>query len=153
MTIRIKDIGSTLEVLGLDALRLSKGLVEVAEAEALRRMSGSGTIEITARFVHTIIEARLLRADRFGPILTPEPGWTLMLLLYAARLDGRRLTPARLAEAGIPIATVVGRVAALEARGLVTRAPNPARRRGRLVTLTDGAARRMHDYLRAAREI
>ncbi|MEA3052772.1 MAG: hypothetical protein QOG72_1675 [Sphingomonadales bacterium] len=150
-----REIGSMIEALGGEALRLAKGIVELGEAEALRRMSGRGTIELTARFVRGLVEARRLRTHYLGPILVPEPGWTLLLILYAARLDGLpALSPARLAAASdLPYGTVNGRLDALAAAALIDRRKDPERKRGLLVALTEETATRMHDYLMAAREL
>lgn len=152
---RSEQAGPTLETLALDACRLAVGLAEAVEAEALRRMSNHGRIALTPRFVRGLIAARRLRSERLGPALAPEPGWTVLLVLYAARLEqAGPLTLAALTRAvAAPGATVYGRVATLEALGLLTRRPDPARGRGTIVTLTDDAAARIHDYLREAREI
>jgi DNA-binding MarR family transcriptional regulator len=148
------EVGPSLEMLSFDACRLAARLVEAAEAETLRRMTDHGRIALTARFVRTLIAARRLRAERLGPALAPEPGWTILLNLYAARLDGAELSLAALTRAAAaPGATVYGRIRALEALGLAARRPDPERGRGTLVTLTDEAAARIHDYLREAREI
>jgi hypothetical protein len=149
----LDEAGPTLELLSLDACRLAARMVEAAEAERLRRMTDHGRIALTARFVQSLIAARRLRSERLGPALAPEPGWSVLLILCAARLEGGALTPAALTRAAAPTATVHGRLAALEARGLIERRPDPARRRGTLVSLTDEAAARIHDYLREAREI
>ncbi len=147
-------VGPTLETLTLDACRLAAGLVEAAEAERLRRMTDHGRIALTARFVQSLIAARRLRTERLGPALAPEPGWSLLLVLYAARLEQTELTLAALTKAAAaPTATVHGRLRALEALGLLERRPDPTRRRGTLVRLTDAAAATIHDYLREAREI
>lgn len=148
------EVGPTLEMLSLEACRLAAGLVEAAEAEQLRGMSDHGRIALTARFVRGLIAARRLRSERLGPALAPEPGWSALLVLYAARLEGVRLSQAALTEAaGAPGSTIVGRIAALEAQGLLARTPDPDRGRGTTVQLTDEAAARIHDYLREAREI
>ena len=148
------DVGPTLEMLGFDACRLAARLVEAAEAEALRRMTDHGRIALTARFVRSLIAARRLRSERLGPALAPEPGWSVLLVLYAARLDRSELSLAALTRAvAAPGATVYGRVIALEALGLIERRPDPSRRRGTIVRLTDEAAGRIHDYLREARAI
>lgn len=148
------DVGPTLEMLSFDACRLAARLVEAAEAETLRRMTDHGRIAMTARFVRTLIAARRLRSQHLSPALAPEPGWSVLLALYVAHLEDRQLTQAALTEAaGAPTATVYGRLRALEAQGLLERHPDPARRRGTLVRLTDDAAVRIHDYLREAREI
>jgi len=148
------DVGPTLEMLSFDACRLAARLVEAAEADTLRRMTDHGRIALTARFVKTLIAARRLRSERVGPALAPEPGWSVLLALCAARLDQTELSLAALTRAvAAPAATVYGRIAALEAQGLLERRPDPTRRRGTIVRLTDEAAGRIHDYLREAREI
>ena len=148
------EVGPTLERLSLDACRLASALVEAAEAESLRRMSDHGRIALTPRFVRGLIAARRLRSERLGPAFAPEPGWSILLILYAARLEDRPLTLAALTRAAAaPGATVYGRLRALEAQGLVERRPDPTRGRGTIVSLTDEAAARIHDYLREAREI
>lgn len=148
------DVGPTLEILSLDACRLAARLVEAAESERLRRMTDHGRIALTARFVESLIAARRLRSERLGPALAPEPGWSVLLILYAARLEGHDPTLAALTRAAAaPGATVYGRLVALEAQGLLERRPDPSRGRGTIVRLTDEAAARIHDYLREAREI
>lgn len=148
------DVCPTLEMLSFDACRLAARLVEAAEAEALRRMTDHGRIAITARFVRGLIAARQLRAERLGPALAPEPGWTILLVLYFARLEGFEPSLAALTRAAAaPGATVYGRLVALEALGLIERRPDPRRGRGTIVRLTEEAAARIHDYLREAREI
>jgi len=151
---RSEDIGPTLEILSHQAHRLAAGLVDAARAEKLRAMSGHGTIPLTARFVRGLIAARRLRSERLGPALAPEPGWSVLLALYVAHLEGWQLTLADLTKAAAaPAGTIYGRIAALEAQGLLERRPDPARGRGTIVVLTDEAAARVHDYLREAREI
>lgn len=151
---RSEDIGPTLEMIAIDACRLAAGLVEAAEAERLRRTTGIGRIAISAHFVRTLIAARRLRPQLLGPEFAPEPGWSILLALYVAYLEGWTLTQANLTKAAAaPGATVTGRLAALEAQGLIERRPDPDRARGTLVALTAEAAAKMEDYLREAREI
>ncbi len=149
-----EDIGPALELLALDACRLATGLVGAAEAERLRRTAGHGGIAITARFVRTLIAARRLRPQMLGPEFAPEAGWSVMLCLYVAHLEGWTLTQATLTRAAAaPGATVHGRLLALEAQGLVERRPDPDRGRGTIVVLTDEGAAKVGEYLREAREI
>jgi hypothetical protein len=152
--IQADEIGPTLEAIALDACRLAAGLIEAAEAERLRRSAGHGRIRVSARFVRTLLAARRLRPQWLGPEFAPEPGWSVMLALYAAHLEGWTPSLATLTRAvAAPGATVYGRIAALEAQGLVERRPDPGRGRGTIVALTGEAAARMGDYLQEAREI
>jgi hypothetical protein len=152
IVMRSEDVGPALGPLALDACRLAAALVEVAEAEALRRGTGLGRIAVSARHVRALIAARQLRPERFGALLAPDTGWSLMLALYAARLEGWELSEAQLAEAA-GIASVQTRLPALEAKGFLTRRPDPEDPRATLVTLTDETAEKMRDYLQEAREI
>jgi hypothetical protein len=152
IVMRAEDAGPAIEQLALDSCRLAAALVEVAEAEALRRRTGHGRIAVSARFVRSLIAARQLRPERFGALLAPDTGWSLRLALYAARLEGWELTEAGLAEAS-GTASVAARLPALEARGLVHRRPAPEDPRDTVVALTDEAAEKMRDYLQEAREI
>ncbi|HYJ83900.1 MAG TPA: hypothetical protein VEW26_13795 [Allosphingosinicella sp.] len=149
------EAGPTLEALSLDCRRLAEALAGLAESERLRRIAGGdGRAALTAPLVRSLNAARRLRRERLGPLFAPEPGWSVMLALYAARLEGRTPTLAALTRsADAPVATVYGRLLALEAEGLLERRPDPERRRGTLVALTDEAAARMEAYLREAREI
>ena len=149
-----EDVGPSLEHLAHAAVRLGAGLVAAAEAEKLRRLEGRGGIPVSARFVRALIAARRLREERLGPEFAPEPGWSIMLALYVAHLEGWTLTQARLTQAAAaPGGTVYGRILALEATGLLERHPDPDRARGTIVVLTEAAVTRVHDYLREAREI
>jgi hypothetical protein len=149
---RAEDIGPALEHLALDSCRLAAALVEAAEAEALRRRTGLGRIAVSARFVRALIAARQLRPERFGALLAPDTGWSLMLALYAARLEGWDLDEAQLAEAA-GTANIRPRLPALEAKGLLHRRPDPEDTRRTLVALTDEGAAKMRDYLQEARAI
>lgn len=151
---RSEDIGPTLEMIAIDACRVAARLVEAAEADRLRRMTDHGRIALTPRFVRTLIAARHLRSERLGSAFAPEPGWSILLVLYAAHLEQAELSLAALTRAAAaPGTTVYGRLIALEALGLVERRPDPSRGRDTIVRLTDEAAVRIHDYLREAREI
>jgi hypothetical protein len=149
---RAEDVGPALERLALDCCRLAAGLAEAAESEALRRRTGLGRIPVSARHVRALIAARQLRPDRFGALLAPDSGWSLMLVLYAARLEGWELSETQLAEAA-GTASVRTRLPALEARGFLHRRPDPEDPRQTLVALTDEAAAKMRAYLQEAREI
>jgi len=46
----------------------------------------------TARFARKLVAIRAQRNERFGPALFDEYGWELLLVLFLADADGRRLT-------------------------------------------------------------
>lgn len=105
---------------------------------------------VTAPLVRSLLRARRLR-DRYLGARLGEGGWTLLLVAYAARLEGKRLSPARLAEAAglAPTSTLRGLQRLCEL-GLLAREPNPRDERGVLIALGDEAAERVEAYLEAA---
>jgi DNA-binding MarR family transcriptional regulator len=109
-----------------------------------------GELVLTAAHVRAIVAARRLRTA-FLPDLSGDHAFSMLLELYAARLEDRRIPQTRLARAaGVPHATAIRILHALAAEGLVAAAGDPADRRLNLYALTDEAAGRMHDYPKAA---
>lgn len=75
----------------------------------------------------------------------------MLLELYAAHLEGRRIAQTRLAgAAAVPHASAIRIARALLADGLATAGADPADRRLLLLGLSDEAVARMEGYLRAA---
>lgn len=92
--------------------------------------------------VEALLDARHQRRAAIG--LDPvHPGWTLLLVLYRAHLDGRPLRMAGLAtEARVAMTTMMRWVELFVAHGLVDRRPDASRRKGVLLGLSrDGAGR------------
>jgi len=123
-------------------------LRRLAEAEALRDLALGHSAEITAPTVRSIIAARRLRDEYFWPAMN-ETAWTLLLELFASRLEGRRLDAADLSEAtDIPFATSLHWIDWLAGRGVVLRTDKA--KDGSVVDLTDSGADEMRAYLLAS---
>jgi MarR family len=91
---------------------------------------------------------RRRRNDYFPPGLFGEPVWDLMLALFIAREEARRLTIAEAYEAaGVKPAAGRRLLMRMERAGLVARTPDQQDRRKRYVGLTHSASERMADYL------
>ena len=106
-----------------------------------------------ARFgrVRALIHVRRFRPLHFGAAFAGHSGWSLLLELFAAMLEGRPHSPASLAEScGVAGTTMLRWLARLEAAGLAIRRPDPEDGRRALIELTPRAARSMHEYLSAA---
>jgi DNA-binding MarR family transcriptional regulator len=104
----------------------------------------------TALQVRAIVAVRRLRTA-WLPDLSGDHAFSMLLELYAAHLEGRRIAQTRLGGvAGVPHTTAIRIAQALQAEGLVTAAADPADKRLTLLGLTDGAVRRMEAYLAAA---
>lgn len=122
-------------------------LRDLAEAEALRELALGRNSEITGAAVRSIIVARRLRDRHFWPLMN-EAAWSLMLELFARRLDGDRLDAAGLSTAtAIPFDSVLHWTDWLRGRGMAFR---NGREETALVDLTEAGADQMRAYLLAS---
>ena len=125
-------------------------LRRLAEAEALRDLALGHCSEITGAAVRSIIAARRLREQYFWPSMS-EAAWTLMLELFANRLDGRRLDADGLSAAtGIPLESGLHWIEWLAGRGMICRNAQAEGETTALVHLTDAGADEMRAYLLAS---
>ena len=100
-----------------------------------------------ARRVRVILALRRLRRQYVG-LEASDAAWTLMLELYAAHLEGRRLHQRALAVAArMPETTALQATRRLLRAGIVRGAGDPADKRLLLLSLSDLAARRIRAYL------
>ena len=125
-------------------------LRRLAEAEALRELALGHSSEITGPAVRSIIAARRLRDEYFWPQMD-ETVWTLLLELFANRLEGQRLNPVGLSEAtAIPPANCQHWIDWLHGRGMIFRNARVEDEATALVDLTDAGADEMRAYLMAS---
>jgi hypothetical protein len=109
------------------------------------------TREVTALEVRAILSLRALRRKYLG-FEPSEAVWSLMLELYAARLEGKPLAEARLGiESGLPQSRALNAAARLTDNGTVVATGTDAGERR--LALSDNAAERMRGYLAAAKRI
>jgi hypothetical protein len=107
----------------------------------------------TATEVRAIIAARWLRREYLG-FDAADPVWSMMLELYASRLEGRSVSQTWLGvAAGVPETSAVHITRRMLAEGIFTRKSDPADRRKLLIGLSDTAAKRLQDYLVATRSL
>jgi len=124
----------------------------LADDPPLRRPTDTPT-PVTARTVRSIIAARWLRREFLG-FDVGESDWSLMLELYAARLEGRQVHQTGLSvAAGVPQTTALHATRRLIATGIFAARPDPRDGRKLLIALTAPAAERIRAYLTAALEI
>jgi predicted transcriptional regulator len=105
-------------------------------------------LEITAPLVRAILRIRRIRAD-FIPEARSDPAWTMILEVFAAGLEGKRINQSRLAYlAEVPHTTGLRIVhTLLEAGILLTDTPD---RRQHTLRLSDDAAEKVRTYLSIA---
>lgn len=100
-----------------------------------------------ARFVRAEISSRAARVKLFRETLFSDPAWDMLLDLFAAEYDGRRVKVTGIgAPARIPATTALRWLSALEAEGLVARRDDPLDRRRVILNLTPKARQLMTLY-------
>ncbi len=99
--------------------------------------------------VQSLIRLRRERDELFEPNLFADPAWDILLELYLADLEQRRvaISSACLAAA-VPTTTALRTMGALVARGLVERHPYALDARVTHVQLTDAGRARMQRLIR-----
>lgn len=111
------------------------------------------TADITAGAVRDVLRARRLRDRFFGDGLFEDPAWDMLLDLFAAQLEGARVSVSSLCiAAAVAPTTALRWIGKLTAARLLDRAPDPEDRRRAFVALTDEARDAMHRYVAALAE-
>jgi|RhiMethySRZTD1v2_1073278.scaffolds.fasta_scaffold1729408_1 DNA-binding MarR family transcriptional regulator len=97
--------------------------------------------------VRKVIAAREARFAIFGAHLFGDPGWDILLELYAAHLEQRRHTIGTLCDAvPVPPTTILRWITTLEAESLVKRANDPMDARRVFVVLKSSGRSAMHRF-------
>ena len=92
---------------------------------------------VSAGVVIEHIEARSRRATFFEADMFSDPAWDLLLRLYVAYLEQRRVSIIQLTlSAGVPQSTALRWIARLHSRGWITRAQDPLDERRVFIGLT-----------------
>ena len=138
--------------------QLSEEVGRIARTLASLSVEGAATAE-TARAgdpaemlaaVRGILRVRRLREQYFDRALFADPAWDMLLDLFAARLEGRRVAVSSLCiAAAVPPTTALRWIATMTAEGLLLREPDPEDGRRVFIALADRAAAAMAAYLAA----
>ncbi|MEP9400292.1 winged helix DNA-binding protein [Sphingomonas silueang] len=165
-------IGDRFHASERDAERLRRLNAEVARiAEVLARLARDetapgdsardrtnefvpppGAVEpvLSAAKVRDVIRARRLRGRFFDPALFADPAWDMLLDLFAAHLEDRRVSVSSLCIASaVPPTTALRWITTLVDAGLFERRDDPTDRRRAFLTLTARGANGMTGYARA----
>lgn len=112
---------------------------------------GSQTDAVTELDVRTVQALRRKRGRFFDPALFADPGWDILLELYAAHLGQHRVTVTNLCMAvEAPTTTALRWLAVLERRDMVRRTPDPTDRRRIFVALVPDAFEAMNRFFKGA---
>lgn len=97
--------------------------------------------------VNSVLRARKLRTKHFDGGLFADPAWDLLLEIFQAHLEQRRVSTSALFRAGgLPQSTNFRWLAKLEADGLIERSVDPLDARRTWVNLSNSAQARMLAY-------
>ena len=115
-------------------------------ASASATVSG-GSSPPAAADLRRAIRARRLRDQYFGTGLFEEPAWDMLLDLYAAELEGQRVSVSSLCiAAAVAPTTALRWITRMIEAGLFARAPDPIDRRRAYMMLTPAARGGMQAY-------
>jgi len=108
---------------------------------------------VDPREVRRAIRARRLREQFFASALIEDPGWDMLLDLFAAELEDRGVSVSSLCiAAAVAPTTALRWIGKMVEAGLFERRPDPFDRRRAFITLTEKARRGMNRYCHAVRE-
>lgn len=98
------------------------------------------------------IRARRMRDQFFGPGYFEDPGWDMLLDLYAAELDGTKVSVSSLCiAAAVAPTTALRWIGRMSDAGLFERRPDPLDRRRAYMALSARAREAMQGYMAAVR--
>ena len=109
------------------------------------RPKGGGGDE--ARWLRNMLRARASRAEFFSEHLFADPAWDMLLSLYSAELEQKRVSVSSLSLASrVPATTALRWISALQKDGLIVRQPDPFDGRRIFVALSAEGSRAVRTY-------
>ena len=136
------------------ALRNALGAEAERVAAAIARLSRSaatGEIKpVNAASVRAMIAVRRARDRYFPADLFGDPAWDMMLDLFAAHLEGGRVSVSSLCiAAAVPTATALRWIRMLCGKGMFERQPDPSDARRAFVSVSAPTIANLHAYFGA----
>src|ERR1051325_5563112 len=140
----MQDAGSERVQQAMDSVQQALGRIAALAHILPSELAGTSLAAMAER----LYLERRRREEYFPAGLFGEPAWDLILALFVARDEGRRLTIAEAYEAA-KVKPAAGRklLARMECQGMIRRSPDQQDRRKRFVGLTDDGTERLTDYL------
>jgi DNA-binding MarR family transcriptional regulator len=160
--------GTRLERLNTEVARIAETLARLTRAEiegdapaapivgdrTNRYGAPPALAEPSAVDVRRAIRARRLRDQFFGATLFEDPGWDMLLDLYAAELERGRVSVSSLCiAAAVAPTTALRWIARMTDTGLFERRPDMHDRRRAFMVLSDRASEAMRGYIVATRGV
>lgn len=160
----VHDVSREAEILPLQRLheevaRLADTLARLTREEAKQPAAGvrgpasayrgpeDAEAAIDAPQVRAVIRARRMRAQFFGPELFADPAWDMLLDLFAAGIERRRVSVSSLCiAAAVPPTTALRWIGTLNEAGLFERQADPSDRRRAYIGLSAKAVEGMKSY-------
>lgn len=100
-----------------------------------------------ARMVRQIIRHRRKRERQFPSYLLADPGWDMLLDLYAAHYEGQKVPVSSLCiAAAVPATTALRWIKTLEEEGHLVRSQDPHDGRRIFLVISDAARAKMDEY-------
>jgi hypothetical protein len=140
----MQDAGSEKIHQAIDSVQHALGRIAALASILPSALTGTSLAAMAER----LYLERRRRDDYFPRGLFGEPAWDLILALFIAREEGRRLSIAEAYEAAA-VKPAAGRrlLTRLEGTGMLARSSGQEDRRKRYVQLTPNASDRLTDYL------
>jgi len=108
--------------------------------------------ETSAQEIRALIRSRRLRAQFFPPDLFADPAWDMLLDLFAAQLEHRRVSVSSLCiAAAVPPTTALRWIGTMHDAGLFERQADPSDRRRAYIALSTKGVEGMRSYVSAAK--
>jgi hypothetical protein len=149
-----RAIPPRLQQITQEVERIAAMLAALSEEDEAAAEAAKGKIRVDAGLVRGIIRARRLRDQFFRSDLFADPAWDMMLDLFAARLEQRRVAVSSLCiAASVPSTTALRWIKSLCDQGLFVRKADPEDGRRVFIELGDASAAALDAYLRAAQRI
>jgi hypothetical protein len=117
-----------------------------------RGPEGISRAEATAQEIRAVIRSRRLRAQYFADGLFADPAWDMLLDLFAARLEQRRVSVSSLCiAAAVPPTTALRWIGTMHEEGLFERQADPTDRRRAYIALSEKGVEGMKSYIAAVK--
>lgn len=133
---RIKDLAGEVQ-----------RIAAVLESLASSKVDASLRTEpLTSEHIRTVIRLRSLREEYIGKLFA-DPVWDILLDLFAANLEGKRVSITSACQAsGVPATTALRHIAALSREGIIMRVLDPDDKRRVFLELSQGTILKLHRY-------